>query len=274
MQRLITICAVVGLIVTVTGAAQAALDIDSIFMTSVKDHLDGTAGGTPWGFEMWFDFDDKDTLHHIDVTLSAGGVGSFTINETAGYWEYGAFGYSTLATLQGDYPAGTYTLDFENISNFSLRTVVLDYTGLSKPLDFADFTNPSYDGETGISTTPTFEWDVDSGDGDALGMWLFDSDTDDDVYEDVPVAMSTLSWTPGSLDPDHTYDLEVSVFGAGATVGEDTVGGDTFEYALVFEYLNEIEFTTVPEPATIAMLGLGSLSLILRRRRKFGKLST
>jgi len=268
MKKLTTICAVVGLIVVVTGTAQAALDIDLIFMTSVKVHLDGAAGGTPWGFEMWFDFDDPGTLNHIDVTLSAGGVGSFTIDEDFGYWEYGVFGYSTLTTLQSDYPAGTYTLEFQDISHGVLNTIALDYTGLSSPLNPVDFTNPSDDGETGISTTPMFTWDVDSGDGDALGMWLFDPDTDNDIDDDVPVSMDTTSWEPlGPLDPDHTYDLEVSVFGAGATVGEDTVGGDTFEYALVFEYLNEIEFTTVPEPATICLLGLSSLALLRKRRR-------
>ena len=270
MKKLTTICAVVGLIVAVTGTAQADLDIDFIFMTSVKEHLDGTAGGTPWAFEIWFDFDNPGALHHIDVTLSGGGVGSFTINENAGYWEYDAFDYSTLATLQGDYPAGDYTFDFRNSSNVQLDIVTLDYTSLSSPLNPVGFINPSYDGETGISTTPTFTWTVGSGDGDALGMWLFDPNTDNDIDEDTPVSMDTTSWGPlGPLDPDHTYGLEVSVFGAGATVGvgELDIGGDEFEYALVFEYLNEIEFTTVPEPATIAMLGLSSLALLRKRRR-------
>jgi len=273
MKKLITICAVAGLIMAVTGAAQADLDIDAIIMTSVKDYLDGTPVSDPWGLEMWFEFVDTGSLHHIDVTLPGGSsVADFTIYGSAGYWDYESPAlYSTLGGLQGGYGTGDYTFSFENSSDVVLRSVTLDYSGLSEPTGFADFTNPSYNGETGISTTPTFTWDVDSGDGDALGRWLWDSDTDVDVDWDVPVSITT-SWAPVSLLPSNEYGLEVSVINfkdpvAGPAFPTATVGGDTFAYGLWIEYLNEIEFTTVPEPVTIAPFGLGSLFLIRRKRR-------
>jgi len=50
MKKLPTIFALVGLIMAVIGTAQAALNIDLIFMTSYKDHLDGTPLTDPLGF--------------------------------------------------------------------------------------------------------------------------------------------------------------------------------------------------------------------------------
>ena len=85
MKRLITICAVVGLTMAVTGTAQAALDVNTIVMTSYKTYVDGAAGGTPWCFEVWVELDDPGNLHHIDVNLP-GGSSSFTIN--GGDWEF------------------------------------------------------------------------------------------------------------------------------------------------------------------------------------------
>ena len=267
MKKLLTICAAVGLIMAVTGAAQAALDVNAIIMTSCKNYVDGAAGSTPWCFEVWVELDNPDTLHHIDVSPTGGAP--FTIYDDFGYWEYDSLDYSTIGDLRAVYPVGNYTFDFLSDTNSSLLTFGLDYTGISEPCSPVNFTHPSTNGETGISTTPTFEWLVDSGDGDALYMWL----DNDDCYENGPATITT-SWGPlGPLDPSHIYNLEVSVFNAkGLEDGPafptmNPSGTDEFKYGLWIEHLNEIEFTTVPEPATIALLGLGSL--LLSRGRKF-----
>jgi len=266
VKRLITICAVVGLIMAVTGTAQADLDIDAIVITSCKSHLDGIAPTDPWRFEVWIDLAATGDLHHIDVTLPAGGLSDFTIYDS--YWEYDSNDYSSLALLQDDYPTGEYTFEFFDVATL-LDSVILDYSGIDEPLNPVDFTHPGYDGETGISTDPTFTWTIDSGDGNALYMWL----DNDDWYENGPVSMDTASWGPlGPLDPNHTHELEVSVINVKGLEPEPafptmtTVGGDEFKYGLWIEHLNEIGFTTVPEPATIALLGLGGL--LLRRRKK------
>ena len=54
---------------------------------------------TPWGFEMWFDFENPGSLHHIDVS-PPGGATPFTIYEDAGYWDYESPAlYSSLSAL-------------------------------------------------------------------------------------------------------------------------------------------------------------------------------
>ena len=251
------IVAIMGILLA-TPIPAAALDIEGIYMTSCKDHLDGTPYDYPWCFEIWIDLVDPGTLDHIHVTPPTGGSGPgsgpFIIYEDGDWWEYESPNdYLSLAALQAVYPPGDYTFEFHDSGHVPLNSVTLDYSGLSEPDNPVDFTYPSTNGQTGIDLDPTFEWLVDLSDGDALGMWLWDPVTYEDVYGDVPVSMNTLDWTPGSLEPSHDYHLEVSVFRVKdgqpgptlpTTTGTDV--GDTFEYALLIEYLNEIEFTTAP----------------------------
>jgi len=268
MKRLITIYAVVGLIMAVTGTAQADLDIDAIVMTSCKDHLDYTPITDPWCFEVWVNFEDTGSLDSIDMTLPDG-ITTYPLNKDNGDWDYDSpSDYSSLGDLQTDYPTGEYTFDFRDISDILLCTFTLDYTGLSEPCSPVDFTYPAH-GATDVPLDPTFTWTVSPTAGDALGIWL----DNDDWYENVPALMTTTSWGPlGPLQPDHDYYLEVSVFnvkdlGDGPAFPTMTVGIDEFKYGLWIEHLNEIDFTTVPEPATVALLGLGSI-MLLRRRKK------
>lgn len=277
MRKSAKIYVIVGLIMVVVATVSAApaenLDIEGIYISSFKGHLDGAAYSNPWYFEIWVDFIATDDLDHIDVTMPGGTEPFATIYEDDYGWEYSSpADYSSLTVLQEDYALGNYTFEFIGSGDVLLNSVTLDYSGLSEPYAPVDFTYPSVDGQTGVDINPTLTWTVDPCDGDALGMWLWDPTIGEDVYQDVPVPMDTLSWAPGALDPNNDYFLEVSVFGVkdaqpGPALPIMTINDDTFAYGLLIEYCNEIEFTTVPEPATVALLGLGSLVLFRSKRK-------
>jgi hypothetical protein len=121
----------------------------------------------------------------------------------------------------------------------------LNYSSLTVPIKPVDFTYPSENGQTGIPTYPTLTWTVESGDGDTLMMVAGDGVE----YAVVPAPITTTSWAPGPLQPNDECYLEVSVctvkdWGGGPGFPTDTVDGDEFQYSLMIEYLNEIDFYT------------------------------
>jgi hypothetical protein len=266
----LSIVAIIGVLLA-SPVRAATLDIDGICMDSCKYHWNGTADSYPWALEISVYFADTGDLKHIDITKPGGSTPFTTIYEDYGDWEYESPShYLTLADLQGNYPTGDYTFKFFDISDTLLRTVTLGYSGIDEPGDFVHITSPTHLA-TDVSIDPTFTWTVDAGAGDALGMWVCDADTEEDVYWNDPVPMDTPDWTPGTLLPSHEYGLEVSVFNIkdlepGPVLPTKNVEGDDFVYDLEIEYYNDVHFTTVPEPATICLLGFGALSLIRRKR--------
>jgi hypothetical protein len=270
MKRLMTICAAVGLIMAVAGTAQADLDINGIYMDSWQEnHWNGTPE-TKWGFETSVDFDDTDSLHHINVTKPGDSTPSITITYEGGWWGYESPKYSTLTDLQGNYPTGDYKFELRDSSNGLLRSVTLDYSGISWPTEAVNFIYPSTNGQPGIDINPTFTWTVSPTAGDVLGMLV---ENENRLYENAPVSMTTTSWAPGPLLPGHDYGLEVSVLNvkdieSGPVLPTMTVDSDTFTYGLLMECGNDIRFTTAPEPATLSLLVLGGLAVVRRRKTK------
>ncbi len=254
-----------------TPVAQADLDIDWIVITSIKEYVDGAAWDVPWAFEMWVDVVSPGSLDHIDVTGSA----TFTIPKYEGSWDWSSGYYGFLTDLRAAYPLGAYTLNFQNSSDVSLNTVTLDLTGLSEEpsLNPVNFIYPASDGATGIILNPTLTWTVNGGvDGNALMMFLEDVD-DEQFYRADPVAITETEWPVGPLIAGREYELEVSVcevkdLGAGPSWPTDTQGGDTFSYTLMNEYLNEIEFTTVPVPGAVFLgaIGISMVGWLCRHR--------
>jgi len=263
-------------ILLVTPLAEAVVDIDWLTITSYKDYVDGTPESHPWGVDIWVRASNPGDLNYIEITKPGGSAPFVTIYETgnSGWWDYWSpVEYSSLAILRTVYPLGIYTFDFYDSGNDKLDSIGLNYSITDLPSMPIDFTYPSVDGQTGISINPTFTWTVDAGAGDALMMVLEDV-TDTIFYEASPVSMTTPSWTPGPLLAGVEHELEVSVLEVQDWVGPGwpttmANGGDPFAYSLMNEYLNEINFTTIPAPGALVLGGGIGVCVVgwVRRRR-------
>jgi hypothetical protein len=81
-----------------------------------------------------------------------------------------------------------------------------------------------------------------------------------------PLSMSATSWPcPVTLNTGTPYRLFVAVVQGSIPTG--TIDGTSFPIYSVYAYSNEVDFTTTPEPATLALLGLGTLGMAFGRRR-------
>ena len=76
-----------------------------------------------------------------------------------------------------------------------------------------------------------------------------------------------LQWTAADNDP-HNINFE-RIFAGDITVAGNDGFAVTFDAALGFANIDAvvIDYTAIPEPTTTALLGLGGLALILRRRK-------
>ncbi len=250
---------VAGLVVP--SAADAALDIEAIFIDTAEDYLDGAA--PPWD-RYWMEELEVVGTDITSVTVTPPGKDPVALEFDGEGWELeGSVQYGTLAALRADYPVGDYVFSF----NGGADSVTVPYNPTA-PSGIVDLS--SIHGRTDVPwQTPTLSWPAYAGTGDTLRMLLFDPAVAGfDLYEnDPPVDIGETSWTlPGDLAPSHAYELEVSVF-AGSPTTLLTVESDEFIYYPVFENINIAEFST-PEPATIAFVVLGAVGLVLRRRRK------
>ncbi len=262
-------------VLLVTPTAKADLDIDWICITSVKDYIDSIPENPPWKFDIWAYVIDKGTLNHIDITKPGASIPFATVYEykDPGWWQYfSPTDYLSLNDVRVDYPEGVYTFEFCESDGTVIRTVSLDHTGLpSEPTNPVDFTYPATDGATGIPTNPTFTWNVNSNDVDALLIAFEDATADTIIYWDAPVSTTTTSWTPSALLASREYLFMVSVFnvknwGGGSEFPTMTVDGDVFEYSLMIEYLNEINFTTGLSPAIDATIDILADTITLKTK--------
>lgn len=236
-----------------TPAANAALDIERIYMFYSEDCVDGTPHINPWVFGARIDFADTDSLASIEMTLPDG-VTTYSLDNENGIWEYWSWPteYPTLSALRTDYPEGIYTFYLRDGSGSLLTSVQMDFSGLVEAGSPVDFTYPSDSDQTGISTLPTFTWTVDSGAGDVMVIALEEySATHVPTLDPIFVPMDTLSWRLGPLKPEQNYRFSVDIarikdWKAGRGFPTMTVDGDKFEYSLDIGNHNDMMFRTGP----------------------------
>lgn len=122
------------------------------------------------------------------------------------------------------------------------------------------FTLISNDGDTEIVAADDFETFENGADGFS-GTIVFDQDAAE------PVDLTADLLTAGTFRPDDDTEGSLDLFNGESALGtwtffiEDDVGSDGLSF-----YAFTLTVTTVPEPASLAILGFAGLGLLKRRR--------
>jgi len=222
----------VALMGVVIAEPAAALDVDHIHIVQLKDHWGNVAFESPYGLEIWLTGTGITSVSVVDPHLV-----SHDLEFGDGEWEFDHLGFGSLTALNASYGPGDYVFNF----NDGADTVTINYQ-YTEPTGFANITYPA-DGQTGVELDPVYTWNPVVGYGDALSMWVVESDTD--IYSDGTVLdMSRTSWQAGALSGLTEYEFEISVANTQGTAPMQTVGNDAFNYYGLFESINMLAFTT------------------------------
>lgn len=227
-----------------------AVNIDWIWFKIEKNHTAGTPESEPFDIGALV---SGTNLNSIEVTSPTGIAEE--LEQGDNYWTWDREEkYATLEDLYDEFPPGDYLLVF-NKGEESEDSVIISFEPEQQPTGFGNVTYPA-DGAINVELSPKFKWDSCSDYGENLYVAVVDDD--EDVYWD-NLDIEQVSWAPGPLMPGHQVEFEIIVENTGEMTGS-TENGDTFNFIDVFQWTNEIRFTTEPLPSDldIEMLGISA----------------
>jgi len=254
-----------GVALMMPAQEAVALDVQKIYVYQGTALTNGVVDNYFWG---------------VDVTVSGLDNGVVQVQGLASYplIHYGGndWGieqtYATGALLLAAHPIpvnNTFLFNQKPGGSY-VDNVILGYSNVNPVGGFAHITYPVHNA-TGVPLNPTYTWDNVMGLGQGLGLWV--NQGNNTPYEDFPeLNMAKMSWQPGSLASGTQYEFEAAVvnFVGGQPLWYiTTAAGDPAQYRGMRGQDNHVDFTTIPEPVSMMLVGTATLILVgVRRRRR------
>lgn len=268
--RLLAVAAIVGLLLMVSAQEASSIDVQKVALIQGHGYLNGVT--TSYFFEVLVEGTGITDARVVDTSTNA----SLT-NAGGNWWEYeDPVAYPTYAALTAAHPAsGALTTLYFNEAQLDCDTDVLGYNVTAGPDGFATITNPLHNA-TGVPLNPNYTWTSVAALTNAVGISKFvDEDAGPVWYQEFfDNDLTQTSWQPGALAGLTDFHICVAVVNLQGGVGRPmsavtNTRSDAYDYYGVFAQANENDFTTIPEPGTMALLGTAMLVAVgLRWRRR------
>jgi hypothetical protein len=200
----------------------------------------------------------------------------------AGYFISQSASYGTQAALDAAYPQGSYEYDLDDSTNTNPpASSTIQYTSDLYPANQPTLTAASFNSLQGLNTTQAASvsfgalqdnsaFNATAGDSDYIFLDVFTAGFGSDVYSTFvqsPGSLNSLLIPANTLTPGTSYSLVLDF--DNRIGGSDVNGVSQFQ---LFDVKTEVDFTTAaavssPEPAGLALAGLGLVALALFARK-------